>query len=73
MWYGMRFNRPLLTWRSIFALFVCTDEKKKHGKDGEKGWRNHIKDPPDNKPHETGVPAQSVLEIFYDGCVTREP
>jgi hypothetical protein len=52
IWYGMRFNRPLLTWRNIFVPFVSTDEKKKHGKNRDKGGRNHIKDPPDDELYE---------------------
>jgi hypothetical protein len=29
IWYGVRFNPPLITWRNILALFASTDEKKK--------------------------------------------
>ena len=52
IWYGMRFNRPLLIWRNIFVPFVSTDGKEKHGKNRDKGWRNHIKDPLDDELHE---------------------
>ena len=56
----MRSNRSLLTYRDSFALFVSTDEKKKHGKSREKGWRDRIKDRPDDEPHKKRDDAPSL-------------
>jgi hypothetical protein len=51
----MRFNRPLLTYRNISALFVSIDGKKKHREKREKRRKNHVKDRPDDKHTKNGM------------------